>query len=216
LARVASSWRDDIRVIPNGLDMAGYSYLKRTAPRPRLLWLRALHEVYEPELAIEVLVRLLGHFPDATLTMIGPDKSDGSASAVRAAVVRCGVEGRVVIVGGVPKNEVSAHLGRGDIFLNTSRVDNAPVSLLEAMACGLPVVTTDAGGIPDLVRHGHDALVAPVDDAPALVEQVRRVLEEPGLAGQLSANGRESAARHDWRIVLPMWRDLLREVVSRG
>ncbi len=71
-----------------------------------------------------------------------------------------------------------AWLDRGDIFLNTSRIDNAPVSLIEAMACGLCVVTTDAGGIPDMVRHGEDALVAPVGDAGALASLVASVLED--------------------------------------
>jgi glycosyltransferase involved in cell wall biosynthesis len=216
LARTLANLRNDIRVIPNGLDIASYPYRERIAPLPRLVWLRALHGVYHPELAVEVLARLLPRFPDATLTMIGPDKGDGSASRIRAAVVRFGMERSVSIEGGVPKNSVSAHLSQGEIFLNTSRIDNAPVTLVEAMACGLPVVTTDAGGISDLVEHEHDALVAPVGEAAALAEQVQRVLEEPGLSGRLSKNGRESAVRHDWRVILPMWQGLFQEVVSDG
>ena len=169
---------------------------------------------YEPVVAIEVVAKLVDRFPEISMLMIGPDKGDGSLERVRSAVDRYGLGGRIQIRGAVPKTKVPAWLDRGDIFLNTSRVDNAPVSLIEAMACGLCVVTTGVGGIPDMVRHGEDSLVAPVGDAGALAGLVARVLEDPELASRLSANGRTGAEKHDWRQVLPQWEALLRRVVA--
>jgi glycosyltransferase involved in cell wall biosynthesis len=216
LAREMNGFRDDIRVIPNGLEARSSPYRVREQITPNLIWLRAFHEIYEPITAVDVVARVMRQFPDVTLKMIGPDKGDGSPAAVRSAVSHLGLEGTVETEGAVPKSEVPVRLDRADIFLNTSRIDNAPVTLVEAMACGLPVVTTDAGGIPELVRHEHDALLAPVGDADALADQVRRVLTEPGLAAHLSRNGRESAAQHDWSVVLPMWQELFQEVVRGG
>lgn len=216
LARALGAYRDDITVIPNGLDLGAYPFRERVGPAPRLVWLRAMHEVYQPVLAIEVVARLVDRFPEISLLMVGPDKGDGSLERVRSAIDSFGLGDRIQIQGAVPKHDVPTWLDRGDIFLNTSRVDNAPVSLIEAMACGLCVVTTDAGGIPDMVRHGGDSLVAPVGDAGALAGLVASVLEDRDLGARLSANGRATAEKHDWRHVLPQWEALLREVVADG
>lgn len=211
LQREMSRYRSDLRIIPNAIDVARYPYRLRARPAPRLVWLRAFHAIYRPTDAPRVLARLAPDFPEARLTMIGPDKGDGSLDATRRAAFELGVADRLEIVPGVPKAEVPARLSRADVFLNTTGVDNVPVSVLEALACGLCVVTTDAGGIPDLVRDGQTALLAPADDPAALAAAVRRVLSEPDLASRMSANARRDAEGFDWSNVLPMWDALLRE-----
>ena len=86
--------------------------------------------------------------------MLGRDKGDGSLQASLQLVQELGLEGLVTIPGGVDPRDVPLYLDENDIFLNTSTIDNAPVSLIEAMASGLAVVSTNVGGIPDLVRDG--------------------------------------------------------------
>ncbi|MFL6203626.1 MAG: glycosyltransferase, partial [Thermoanaerobaculia bacterium] len=103
------------------------------------------------------------------------------------------------------RREFAAH----DVFLNTNRVDNAPVSVLEAAAFGLPVVSTDVGGIPCLLRDGEEALLVPEGNAEAMAGAVRRLLDEPGLAGRLSAAGREVAERSSWERVRRLWEEAL-------
>ena len=215
LQREMSAYRADIQVIPNGLDVARYPFRLRSAAAPRIVWLRAFHSMYRPTDAPLVLARLGAGIPNARLTMIGPDKGDGSLEATRRAAAELGVADRVEIVPGVPKAEVPERLSRADVFLNTTGVDNVPVSLLEALACGLCVVTTSAGGIPDLVRSEQTALLAPADDADALAAAVRRVVSEPGLAARLSANARLDAESFDWSNVLPLWDSFLRRALER-
>src|SRR5262249_26172250 len=152
-------YRDDLRLLPNPLDLPRYQFRVRTAARPSLVWLRALHGLYNPTMAPEVLARLLPHFPDAQLIMVGPDKGDGSWQAVQETAKRLGVATRISMPGGVAKEDVPGWLKQGDIFLNTSRVDNTPVSVLEAMASGLCIVSTDVGGMPFLLDDGQDALL---------------------------------------------------------
>src|SRR5690606_34615105 len=120
----------------------------RALLRPRLLWLRALHAVYAPELAVEVLARLLPERPDAHLVLGGRDKGDGSRERVRARARALGVERALTLLPGVPAADVYRQLEAADLFLCTSRVDNAPLSVLEAMAAGLPVVAPAVGGLP--------------------------------------------------------------------
>lgn len=202
-------YRPDLRLLPNPIDISLYAFEPRRNPRPRLVWLRAFHRIYNPTLAPKVVARLTQEFPDVHLTMVGPDKGDGSFQETQRLAAQLGVDGRITSPGGVPKAAVPEWIGRGDIFLNTTNVDNTPVSVMEAMACGLCIVSTDVGGIPYLLEHERDALLVPAGDADAMASAVRRVLTEPGLAERLSRNARRKAEQYDWSAVLPQWEELL-------
>lgn len=204
----------EIWLIPNGLDVAAYRGRAAQPVAPKLVWLRAFHKIYNPELAIEVVARIRYDFPDAILTMVGPDRGDGSLDRARLAARRLGVEGCVAFPGGIPKSEVPGWLQRGDIFLNTTNIDNTPTSVLEAMACGLCIVSTNVGGIPYLLEHGKDALLVEPGDANAMALAVRRLLTEPGLAQRLSRAGAEKARNMDWSVVLPRWEALFEAVMA--
>jgi len=216
LARALAGFRGDIRVVPNPLALERYPFSARLRARPRLVWLRAFHRIYRPELAPRMFRAVLDAHPDAVLTMIGPDKGDGSLAAARESARSAGVAERVRFVGPIPKRDVPGRLAEADVFVNTTDVDNTPVSLLEAMACGLCVVTTDAGGIPDLVADGEDALVVPRGDAAAMARAVRRVIEEPSLAAALSRRARARAEEHDADRVHAEWLSLLAEAGGRS
>jgi len=208
LGEALSDWRADIQVLPNAIDVTRYMFRHRTSPLPRLVWLRAFHAVYEPALGPETVALLRKDFPNVRLTMIGPDKGDGSFEETRRVAARLGVSDHVEFVAGVEKSAVPVALSRGDVFLNTSGVDNVPVSVLEAMASGLCVVSTNAGGLPDLLDDGTNALLVPVSSAPALAAATRRILTQSGLAGQISRRGREKVESMDWSVILPRWKCL--------
>lgn len=200
-----------LQLLPNPLDLSRYPFRPRSSCAPRLLWLRAFHATYNPLLAVAVAARLRDRFPDVHLTMIGPDKGDGSLEAVRRKARRLGIEDRLEIVGGVPKEEVPAWLDRGDIFLNTTDADNTPVSVLEAMASGLPVVSTDVGGLPYLLEDRRDALLVPPRNEEAMAAAVAGLLEDPDRALALARAARKKAQGCDWSRVLPRWQELLRQ-----
>ncbi len=202
----------DLRLYPNPVALSANEFRLRARPSPRLVWLRAFSSIYNPALAPEVLAALVAEFPDATLVMVGRDKGDGSRLATEKRAAEVGVLDRVSFTGGLPKSRVPAALDGGDIFLNTTDIDNTPVSVLEAMACGLCVVSTDVGGIPYLLEHEQDSLLVPPGQARAMAAAVRRVLTEPGLAERLSRNARRKAEQFDWSVVLPRWERLLRNV----
>jgi len=92
-----------------------------------------------------------------------------------------------------------------DMFINTNHIDNAPVAVLEACAMGLPVVSTNVGGIPNLLTDGETALLVPDDDDCAMADAIRSLLNDPGLAARLSAQGRLLAERSSWEKVRPQW-----------
>lgn len=202
-------YRPDLQVLPNGVEFADHRFRLRSDPQPHLIWVRAFHRIYNPSLAIRVVAMLKSAYSGIRLSMLGPDRGDGTLEEARRLARELGVEECVSWVGQVPKSEVPEWLSRHDVFLNTTDVDNTPVSMLEAMAGGLLVVSTDAGGVPYLVRDGENGLLVPRDDAEALAAAVRRALAEPGLAERLSGGARDSVQGFDWDAIAPRWENLL-------
>lgn len=208
-----SDYRSDLVLLPNPLNLQAYPFRPRVRAAPKLIWLRAFHKIYNPTLAARVVKQLASEFPEIHLDMIGPDKSDGSAEEVRQVVSALEISRRVSQVGVVAKTTVPQYLDRGDIFLNTANVDNAPVSVLEAMACGLCVVSTNVGGISYLLEHERDALLVPPDDSQAMAAAVRRILTSPQFGEMLSQNARRKAEQHDWLVILPQWERLFEAAI---
>jgi glycosyltransferase involved in cell wall biosynthesis len=123
---------------------------------------------------------------------------------------------RIKFAGPVPNESVAQVLSEHDIFLNTTNVDNTPVSVIEAMASGLPVVSTNVGGIPYLLEHGKTALLVKSGDSEGMAAAVKTVLTEPDVALRLRTNGRQLAESFDWGVVLPEWKRLLTEANSKN
>jgi glycosyltransferase involved in cell wall biosynthesis len=207
-------YRPDLLLLPNPLNLESYRYRPRDHASSKLVWLRAFHKIYNPTLAPRVVKQLAGEFPEIHLNMIGPDKGDGSAKDVRQVISELEISRRISQTGVVAKAQVPHYLNSGDVFLNTANVDNTPVSVLEAMACGLCVVSTNVGGIPYLLEHEIDALLVPPDDTQAMAAAVRRILLSPQFAESLSRNARKKAESHDWLIILPQWERLFEAAVQ--
>jgi len=200
-----------LRVIPNILEIDNYPYRHRQKVQPKLLWMRTFHEVYHPEMAVEVLAALRQTHPAATLTMAGQEK--GLHAAVQESAKQRGLMEAVRFPGFLGPTDKLREFAAHDIYLNTNRIDNMPVSVLEAAAFGLPVVATAVGGVPHLLRDGETGLLVPDGDVAAMTDAIRRLLDEPGLAATLSTNGRRLAESCAWEPVRGQWEALFDEVL---
>ena len=96
-------------------------------------------------------------------------------------------------------------------MLNTTNFDNMPVSVIEAMALGLPIVSTNVGGMPYLVRDGVDGILLPPNDEKAMARAIQDLLADPESAGKMAENARKKVEGFDWREVAEQWRELLGE-----
>jgi glycosyltransferase involved in cell wall biosynthesis len=202
--------REDLTHLPNGLQVAAYAARRpRQTLQPRLIWLRAFHNVYNPTMAVRVIARLKNEFPSIQLTMVGPDKGDFSREGTLAVAEIHDVLPHLRVQDSIPKAQVPDLLSTGDVFLNTTNVDNTPVSVLEAMASGLCVVSTNVGGIPYLLQSGQDGLLVPADDDKAMAAEVRRLLTDGALAKRIQAASLNKVRRFDWGTVLPQWQRIL-------
>ena len=216
LQRQLSNFRNDIQVIPNAIDLIDAGADEKVRVKADIAWLRAFHEIYNPALAVKVLSIVLKKFPEATLTMYGPDKGDGSLQETKRVAENLGIIGRIVFAGQIPKTDVQGKLSGHSIFINTTKVDNTPVSVIEAMAARLAIISTDVGGVPDLLEHEKTALLVPPNDVDAMAEAVIRILTEDGLVERLSVNARREAEKYSWDIVIPQWEQLFEEVIAES
>lgn len=193
-------------VIQNVLDLEAFQYRKRQGMRPVVLVARLLEPVYNIPCALRAFQVLEAAWPRAELLIAG----DGSQRpALEQMVADEGIKG-VTFLGAVPWREMPACYHRADILLNTPDADNSPNCLLEAFACGLPVVTTDAGGIRYLVTHMETGLLAPVGDSAALGAHLVWVMAHQEEAIELARRARERCQEFTWGQAGPRWLALYR------
>ena len=213
LARTLVNHGFEVRVIPNVLDLSLYPFRHRRHLRPRLFWMRTFHPAYNPEMAVRVLARLQPQVPEVTLVIAGQDK--GTQGKVQRLAQELGVSESVRFPGFLDIAAKIREANAADIFINTNRVDNMPVAILEACAMGLPVVATNVGGIPDLLTDGETGLLVPDNDEQAMAAAVLRLLRDPDSASRLSRNGRQLAEHSSWEQLRPQWENLFAEMMSR-
>lgn len=194
--------------IPNTLAIERYPFLPRNEIRPSLLWVRSFAKLYNPMLAIDVLVTLRNKGYNATLTMVGPAKDESFAQCQAKAKTS---NLPVTFTGILPKEEWIALAAKHDIFINTTNVDNTPVSVMEGMALGLPVVSTNVGGLPFLIENEISGVLVDPNDPDAFVAAIEWLITHPDRAHNLALAARKKVERFDWEEVKELWNSLLRQ-----
>lgn len=193
--------------IPNTIEIEKYEFKLRTELTPNLLWVRAFASIYNPKMAVKVLQQLQEQYPSATLTMVGPDK-DGSLEITKNFAKSLGIT--VNFSGQLTKEEWWELASKHDIFINTTHFDNTPVSVMEAMALGLPVISTNVGGIPFLLANEQNALLVPDNDITAMTNAVLDLLENKPKNNLLITNARTFIEQMDWELVKQSWVSILK------
>ncbi len=203
-----------IELIPNAIDLSLFERHLRSKLEPRLFWLRAFHSAYNPQMAIRVLVLIKKKYPSACLTMAGPDK--GEMGNCKKLAAEMGVNKQVIFPGKITKSQINKIAKEHDIFINTTNIDNTPLSVLEAMALGMPVVSTNVGGIPYLIQHGENGLLLSPGDSneDEMAKNILKLISDKELATKLSIKGRKTAERFDWKQIFPLWEKLFKKLLS--
>jgi len=190
--------------IPNHVDTSVFQHRERRDVQPRILVSRSLEPLYNIECALRAFEIVQKRHPQAELTVLG----EGSQ---RRYLKRLASELRLLnvrFVGRVERNDIAAYYDEADIFLNTSSIDNMPVSIIEAFAAGLPIVTTDAGGIPHLVSDRVNGHLLKINDHDAIANRLIELVEDPDETNRLSRLGKSEVRKYSWMIAGPMWRSL--------
>jgi glycosyltransferase involved in cell wall biosynthesis len=202
LQRVFAGHGYRARVVRNVVDTQGHRYRERTPLPPKLLSTRNLEPHYRLDVVLDAFAIVKAARPDATLTLAGSGSEHARLLRKARAI------GGVRFAGRVEPRAMPALYASHALLLNASVVDNQPLSLLEAFASGLPVVTTATGDIAAMVRHGRSGLLVPADDAARMGGAVLSLLQDQQLALRLARGARRVADAHAWEQIREHWRDV--------
>jgi glycosyltransferase involved in cell wall biosynthesis len=196
--------------IPNLVETTQFHYRQRPSIQPSLLCSRNLEAWYGIDTMLQAFAEIKTRCPVAQLTILGTGSQEHE---IRRLISQMKLE-NVELVGRITRQEIGRYYDDADILLNASTIDNMPVSILEAFASGIAVVTTNAGGIPHLVRHMETGILCNVGDWKALAANVLRLVQEPTLARRLAENAYRQSELYRWENVRSEWLCLYRRLVS--
>jgi glycosyltransferase involved in cell wall biosynthesis len=213
-----------ITVVPNGVDLSCFNgEIDASTMREELgigdqpLAVTALRLIKwkSPELLISAFARVLEVVPDAKLVIAGSGREEDNLSRQ---IRGLNITNSVFMVGKLPKEKVAQLMAAADVFVLPSKMESFGLTLLEASAAGLPVVCSNAGGIPEVFQDGFDALLYPPGDDDAMAKAIIRLIQDRELAKKISANAVQTASKFTWartaEQTLQIYKEVLQEKTS--
>lgn len=204
-------------IVPNVVDVGRFAPRQAPGARepdvPHLIVTRNLEEIYDIATAIRAFAIVTKTWPKANLTVAGTGPERHRLLELAATL---GMASRVSFVGRLDNDHIDELYRRADVMLNPSVIDNMPISILEALASGVPVVSTAVGGVPFIVEDGRTALLVPPRDAEAMAHAVLKILGDRAFAARLVSQGRESVQQYSWQNVRAQWLVIYREIALGG
>ena len=204
------------QAIYNIVELDRFPYREREQLRPVFLVTRLLEPLYNVACVLRAFALIQERFPEAKLTVGG----DGFLRPDLEELARQLGLRNTEFIGFVPFDKMPELYNETDIYLTATDIDNMPSSITECMASGVPVVTSDAGGIPYIVTNEETCLMIPRNDHQAMADAAFRLLSDPALAKRITRNARESSkkfmspgVRAEW---VRLYRELLPEKFARG
>jgi glycosyltransferase involved in cell wall biosynthesis len=201
LNEVFASFDIPSRVVANTIDLTRFAYRERPRLEPRLLSTRNFEPLYNVACTLRAFARLQAEHPDATLTLVG---AGSEGPALRDLASSLGLRG-VTFAGAVPQGEIHRFYADADIYVQTPSIDNMPGSVIEAFASGVPVVSTNVGGVPAILTDGEHGLLAADNDADGIAARVLWLLAHQSDARRMAAAARRSCEAYAWSAVRGAW-----------
>jgi L-malate glycosyltransferase len=187
--------------IYNFVDTSRFRFRCRAPLRPVFLSNRNHEPLYNIGCILRAFAIIQRRIKEARLIIAG----DGSQRASLEKLAQSLGLRNLEFIGRIAPERMPELYDKADIYLNSPNIDNMPGSIIEAIASGLPVVTTDAGGIPYIISHGETGLMVNCDDHKAMAEQAMALLEDEAMAQYLIAQARNECRKYEWQAVRLEW-----------
>jgi glycosyltransferase involved in cell wall biosynthesis len=199
------------QTIPNFLDPARFHYRERNPLRPVFFTNRGLEPLYNVDCVLRAFAGIQKRYPEAQLTVA----HDGPCRPALEELARTLGLANVVFTGKVSQARMIELYDAADVYLMSPNIDNMPGTLLECFASGIPIVSTNAGGVPYIVENEKTGLLVPCGDHEALAAAACRLLEHPEFALALARNAHAECARYTGTAILPQWQRLYAELSGK-
>ena len=196
----------DAFVIPGGIDLRRFEGLSRknaakssTDSERIILFVGRLHPLKGVAYLVEAMYTIIHSNPRVRLLIVG----DGEErSNLENLTNKLGLAKYISFTGKVPHEKVPEYMATADVLVLPSLVEGFGVVLLEAMACGLPIVATNVGGIPEIVQDGENGLMAESENSREIADKVLMIFENDELRKRISQNNLEKAKNYSWKAVV--------------
>jgi glycosyltransferase involved in cell wall biosynthesis len=212
LMQIFAKWDVPSTIVPNVIDLTrfnpkGRPINEKTNPISRdckkhIIVTRNLEQIYDIGAAIRAFRLVQQRLPEVRLTIAG---SGSEFRKLESLVIEFEMDDKVTFTGRLDNHRMAQLYNSADVMLNPSTVDNMPISILEALASGVPVVSTDVGGVPYVVEDGKTAVLVPVGDYKAMAEELVKMLTDDALARRISSAGLEVVKKYTWPQVKHRW-----------
>jgi len=208
LVDVFRRFRIEAEVIPNIVDLDRFRFRARNPLRPRVVSTRNFDALYNVATTVQAFSLVQRRWPDASLTLVGGGAQERQ---LRDLVDQLRLQ-HVTFAGRVSPDAIARYYADNDIYMQSPNIDNMPTSVIEAFASGLPVVSTEAGGVPALLTHERHGLLAPLGDFETLAAHVLRLLDDPARAADMARAAYATCHACTWRAVREQWLQTYRSV----
>ena len=206
LEKVFRDYGFHAEVIPNIVNLERFKPTRGAAEKKdghfTLIVTRNLEPIYGLPTAIKAMALVAVQIPNVELRIAG---TGAEKESLQALCQQLGVSDKVCFVGRLGPGAIEQFYQSADVMLNPTTVDNMPNSILEALASGVPVISTNVGGVPYIVQHENTALLVPVDDAEEMARQIIRLYNDNEMREKLILSGLQEVAQYGWLNVKPQW-----------
>ncbi|RJS80711.1 glycosyltransferase family 4 protein [Methanophagales archaeon] len=198
----------EVFVIPNGIDLEKFNNLSKENVRKKLkianeeeiiVFVGTLRSVKGIKYLIEAMKIIIQKNIDTRLMLVGDGEDRES---LEKHVKELDLEKYVSFVGKVPNEKVPEYMVASDVFVLPSVSEGFPVTILEAMASGLPIVATKVGGLPEIIKDGENGFLVEPKNPKGIAQRVMLILEDDNLSGRISRNNRECVKKYSWGSVI--------------
>lgn len=201
------------QIVPNIIDLGRFRPASTEPDRraPVMVVARNLEALYDIGTALRAFARIRATLPAAKLAIAG---SGAEHARLLALAQELGVVQAVEFRGRLDRDAMAALYRSASLVLNPSRVDNMPNSVLEAMASGVPVVSTDVGGVPFILRDGATGVLVPVGDPDAMAQAALRLLGSPTEWRSIRDAALVDVQQYAWAEVREQWSSIYAAAIS--
>lgn len=200
----------DCLLIENVVNLNNYAFNRKPVFRPYLFWMRTFEDVYNPEMAVRLAAILVKKYPDFKMVMAGYDH--GSLQLTKDLANQLGVSDKIEFKGYIDNDAKNKYANDLDFYICTNRIDNAPVSFIEMMALGMPIITVNSGGIPYMVTHNENVLMVDLDDDQAMADCITSVIDHPEIGHRIVENAFIYSKQFGEEPVVAKWMDLFKRL----
>ena len=196
------------QIIPNFIEIDKYDFRLRKDIKPKILYTRGIHGIYNPLMAIDAFSLIQAKYSSASLTIAGNIADLKLLQLIKNKIKELDLK-NISIIGFIEKDKISSLIHDHDIYIQTNIVENMPVSILEMWACGIPIIATGVGGITSLCNNEIDSIIINSEDYVSMSQQCIRLINNNALTEKLSYNGKQKVKEYAWENVSRKWDDVL-------